>query len=73
MTGFGRVRHRGEVRALPGGTTHTAYDALRGRVLAGPVALQLKGTASVPDNKAPSLLLEGQIVTEFDLPTRLLH
>lgn len=43
---------------LPGGTTRAAFEALKGRTQAGPVAVQLKGTASAPDGKLPSLVLE---------------
>ena len=43
---------------LAGGTARTAFEALKGRTQAGPVAVQLKGTASAPDGKMPSLVLD---------------
>jgi hypothetical protein len=43
---------------LAGGTTRTAFEALKGRTRAGPVAVQLKGTASAADGKMPSLVLD---------------
>ena len=43
---------------LAGGTARTAFEALKGRTQAGPVAVQLKGTTSAPDGKTPSLILD---------------
>ncbi len=43
---------------LPGLTTRAAYEGLKGRLQEGPLALQLKGTARAPDEKAPSLVLD---------------
>ena len=42
---------------LPGATNRSAYEGLKERARPGSVAVQLKGTASAPDNKTSSLVL----------------
>ncbi len=43
---------------LPGVNARTVFDDLKKHVESGPVAVQLKGAASVPDKKGPSLVLD---------------
>jgi hypothetical protein len=43
---------------LPGVNARTVFDDLKKQAESGPVAVQLKGTASVPDKKGPPLVLD---------------
>jgi len=43
---------------LPGATSRTAFEDLKRGVDSGPIVVQLKGTASAPDKKSSSLVLE---------------
>jgi hypothetical protein len=43
---------------LPGPTNRTAYENLTSRLQAGSAMVELKGTTSTPDGKAPSLVVE---------------